>query len=94
MITPISFKSSYIVRNSKNEFEQKKFLQFRKYSSYVVNNFDWCSATYTYTRSKNFDKSYDKELIELYVPDRFDEMVENYCYRRGITYKKLSSNNP
>ena len=93
MIQPISFKSHYLVKGSKNKFQRNKFFQFKRYSSRIVNTMDRCNASYICEKTKNKKDPY-REFVLLSVPDELDLRVERYCIGNDILYKKFSSKNP
>ena len=93
MIQPISFKSSYLVKGSKNQIQRKKFFQFQRYCSRIVNTAYGSSVSSICEKTKNKKDPY-KEFILLSVPDEMDLRIEKYCRGNDISYKKYSNKNP
>ena len=88
MITPVSFTSNYkVVAKGRNAQRQKQFWKFRNFADVAVKHEDGCQATYVFKTGKKFPY-FDKGFIALSVPDRLDDMVENYCKYHNIKYEK------
>ncbi len=90
MIEPVSFTSTFRVNSGRHNFKsQKRFRQFQSFSDSMTRCFPETKSDFNF-KSEDKYPYYFKGYILLSVPNDLDDIVEGFCERNEVKYKKFN----